>query len=356
MLIGLVLALAISQAHCLVAKAVQANTSSKTTTPLFVKDGNEFKPYDPFDFKDWAPEPSFYKGLHMIEKTIEVDGQKLTYQDFNMSSLSLEDFKTHVMNTEDFLDASGKFLPSNEEVKAYQYVPILRSFCYSRTYGDNQISRKSLIANEEDPNAKLVLPKSLNKRACVYDGDRCSAQCTNLISRGIRQSLNTNVYGAYHYVSGSLCGTGSISKSVSVTHPSGVSIGAYGTIPGFGKGWVKTVSTFFSTFGIFPTKGADSVTTNISYSGTCGPFNVCFLWERPHFSVDKGVIVTQFIDVATRRACRKPQVTPYEAHVMHSERDPGGATSNGICYSMGNHGCGSRVDASNTLQRCPNNY
>lgn len=26
----------------------------------------------------------------------------------------------------------------------------------------------------------------------------------------------------------------------------------------FGKGWVKKVSTFFSTFGIFPTKGADS--------------------------------------------------------------------------------------------------
>ncbi|KAF5530769.1 hypothetical protein FMEXI_13346 [Fusarium mexicanum] len=169
------------------------------------------------------------------------------------------------------------------------------------------IAMKSLIANQEDPNAEIVLPKSLNKRACVYDGDRCSSQCTNLISRGIRQSLNTDVYGAYHYVSGSLCGTGSISKSVAVTHPSGITIGGYGQIPGFGKGWSKTVSTFFSTFGIAPSKGADSqtgfltirrsVTTTISYSGTCGPFNVCFLWERPHFSVDKGVIVTQFIDV-----------------------------------------------------------
>ncbi|KAF5227619.1 hypothetical protein FANTH_14723 [Fusarium anthophilum] len=327
MLTGLVLALAISQAHCLVTRAVQERSSPNTTTPLYVKDGNGFKPYDAFDFKHWIPEPSFYNGLHMIETTIEVEGQKLTYQDFNMSSLSLEEFKTYVMNTESFQDASGKFLPTDAEAQAYH---------------------NSLIANQEDPNAEIVLPKSLNKRGCVYDGDRCSSQCTNLISRGIRQSLNTDVYGYYHYVSGSLCGTGSISKSVSVTHPSGVSIGGYGTIPGFGKGWVKKVTTFFSTFGIFPTKGADS--------GTCGPFNVCFLWERPHFSVDKGVIVTQFIDVGSRRACRKPQITPYEAHVMHTESDPGGATSNGICYSMRNHGCGSRVDASNTLQRCPNNY
>ncbi|KAF5574196.1 hypothetical protein FPCIR_13693 [Fusarium pseudocircinatum] len=331
MLSGLVLALAISQAHCLVTKAVQASASPNTTTPLFVKDGNGFKPYDAFDFEAWAPEPSFYKGLHMIETTIEVDGQKLTYQDFNMSSLSLEDFKTHVMNTENFQDASGKFLPTDAEVKAYHW-----------------ITRKSLIANQEDPNAEIVLPKSLNKRACVYDGDRCSSQCTNLISRGIRQSLNTDVYGAYHYVSGSLCGTGSISKSVAVTHPSGITIGGYGQIPGFGKGWVKAVSTFFSTFGFSPSKAPDS--------GTCGPFNVCFLWERPHFSVDKGVIVTQFIDVGSRRACRKPQITPYEAHIMHSESDAGGATSNGICYSMRNHGCGRRVDGSNTLQRCPDNY
>lgn len=251
MLTGLVLALAISQAHCLVAKAVQESPSSNTTTPLFVKDGNGFKPYDPFAFKDWAPEPSFYNGLHMIETTIEVDGQKLTYQDFNMSSLSLEDFKTHAMNTKDFRDASGKFLPSDEEVKAYQYVPIIRRWRNSRLYINNPISRKSLIANQEDPNAKIVLPKSLNKRACVYDSDRCTSRCTNLISRGIRQSLNTDVYGAYHYVSGSLCGTGSISKSVSVTHPSGVSIGAYGTIPGVSREGIHINSSTPSHAGPF---------------------------------------------------------------------------------------------------------
>ncbi|KAF4989618.1 hypothetical protein FDECE_14654 [Fusarium decemcellulare] len=306
MFTSLIIALAFGQAHGLVAKAVA--TPANTTIPMFIKDSSsgKFMPYDAFDYPKWVPQPSLYDGLPMVEKTIEVDGQTLVYQDFNISALGVGEFKAHYMNASEFYDANGKFIPSNGEVEAYQ---------------------ASLIAHEENPDAEVALPNHFSKRACVYDGDRCSSQCTNLISRGIRQSINTDVYGAYHYVSDSQCGTGSISKSVSVTHVSGVTLGGYAQIPGFGKGWVKAASTFFSTFGFSPSKGADSVTTGIIYAGNCGPFNVCFLWERPHFSVDKGVIVTQFIDVGSKRACRKPQVTPYEAHIMHSEKDPGGATT-----------------------------
>lgn len=67
---------------------------------------------------------------------------------------------------------------------------------------------------------------------CFYDDRlRCSSSCTNLISRGVRQSINNNVYGNYHYVSDAQCGTGSVTKTVSVTHVSGVTIGGTGQIP-----------------------------------------------------------------------------------------------------------------------------
>ncbi|KAF5017595.1 hypothetical protein F66182_10459 [Fusarium sp. NRRL 66182] len=320
-----------------------AEDLAKPATPLFVKDGTKdgFKPYQAFNYPGWVPEPSFYEGLAMVEKTVEVDGQKLVYQDFNVSALGLEDFKAHFMGAEQFYDAKGKFMPSDEEAKAYH---------------------ASLIAHEEDPDAELVLPNHLQKKACRYTGDRCTPTCTNFVSRGVRQTANTDVYGAYHYVSEPLCGTGSISKSVPITHVSGITLGGYAQIPGFGKGWVKAVSTFFSTFGFFPSKGADtltvhlSMTTSVAYSSNCGPFNVCFLWERPHFTVDKGVVITQFIDVGSKRSCKRPQITPYEAHIMHNVNDPGGALSHGACYSMKNHGCGRRIQASSTLQRCPNQY
>lgn len=87
---------------------------------------------------------------------------------------------------------------------------------------------------------------------------------------------------------------------------------------------------------------------------------------------------TQHIDVNSKRACSNPTVTPYEAHVMHESSDAGGSStqnhflmflifddqltdlfvtdSHGMCYSMGDHGCGSKVVASNQLLRCPNNY
>ncbi|KZL88270.1 hypothetical protein CI238_01229 [Colletotrichum incanum] len=319
-------------------------TTENAITPLFIKslndNGTTFEPYDAFDYQTWTPDNSLYEDVPLLEYRVTVDGKQLIYQDFNISALNLEQFKEHYMGLPQFFDADGNFIPSVEEVQAYQ---------------------ASLIAHADDPDATVDVPTHLTKRAfpdmCFYDDRlRCSSSCTNLISRGVRQSVNDNVYGYYHYQSDAQCGTGSITKTVSVTHTSGVTIGGSGQIPGFGKGWTKAASKFLSVFGLTVGHVPDSVTTGISYSGNCGPFNVCFLWERPHFRVDKGVIVTQHIDVNSKRACSSPTVTPYEVHIMHDRSDPGGASSHGICYSMGNHGCGSRVTASSTLQRCPNNY
>ncbi|KAK2757444.1 hypothetical protein CKAH01_05701 [Colletotrichum kahawae] len=363
------LSLALAISHVQARVVTRLDSSQDTATPLFTKEveGNltTYKPYDVFDYNHWTPESTLYDGLPMLEKQVTVDGKQLTYQDFNVSALTTEQFKTHYMNLPEYFDAKGNFIPTDAEVKTFQYVD-------------------SLIAHADDPDAAIDIPTShVSKRAfpdmCFYDDRlRCSSSCTNLISRGVRQSFNNNVYGYYHYVSDAQCGTGSVTKTVSVTHVSGVTIGGTGQIPGFGKGWTKAASTFFSTFGLSIGHTPDSVTTGISYSGTCGAFNVCFLWERPHFSVDKGVVVTQHIDVNSKRACTNPTVTPYEVHVMHESGDAGGSStltyflvvlvskdqstnlfitdSHGMCYSMGNHGCGSKTLASDQLQRCPNNY
>ncbi|KAF4974014.1 hypothetical protein FZEAL_9034 [Fusarium zealandicum] len=337
----LVLALAFGQVDCLVARA--SRSTDNNAEKLFVKDGKDgsFKPYKSFDYKSWVPNTDLYNGIPMVEKTVMVKGEKLVYQDFNISALGEEDFKNHYMNLPEFHDAKGKFIPTNDQVKAYQF---------------------SLATFEEDADAKFALPGHLlSKRdwpSSCFDDQRqhCAPSCINHISRGVRQSVNDNVYGAYHYVSGAQCGSGSISKTVTVTHTSSVTLGGYAQIPGFGKGWTKVVSTFFSTFGFSPSKSPDSVSTGLTYAGTCGPFNVCFLWERPHFQVDKGVIVTHNVDIKTNKACSAPVVTPYESHIMHDDQDPGGAASHGICHSMGYHGCGSKVVPSKDLPRCPGNF
>ncbi|KAI8237580.1 hypothetical protein K4K57_003051 [Colletotrichum sp. SAR 10_99] len=339
------LSLALAISHVQARVVTRQDSNQDTRTPLFTKEveGNltTYKPYDAFDYDHWTPEATLYDGVPMLEKQVTVDGKQLTYQDFNVSALTTEQFKTHYMNLPEYFDSKGNFIPTDAEVKAFQ---------------------DSLIAHADDPNAAIDIPTNhVSKRAfrdmCFYDDRlRCSSSCIDNISRGVRQSLNSNVYGNYHYVSDAQCGTGSVTKTVSVTHVSGVTIGGTGQIPSFGKGWTKAASTFFSTFGLSIGHTPDSVTTGISYSGTCGAFNVCFLWERPHFSVDKGVIVTQHIDVNSKRACSNPTVTPYEAHIMHESSDAGGSNSHGMCYSMGNHGCGSKVLASNQLLRCPNNY
>jgi hypothetical protein len=123
MFTSLILALAFGQVHGLAPKVYERTPAA--SSPMFIKDSNgEFKPYA----NEWKPDPSLYDGLPMVEKTTEVDGKLLVYQDFNISALSVEHFKTHYMNTPDFHDKDGNFIPSDEEVKAYQYVsPVLGS-------------------------------------------------------------------------------------------------------------------------------------------------------------------------------------------------------------------------------------
>ncbi|KAK1639683.1 hypothetical protein BDP81DRAFT_447323 [Colletotrichum phormii] len=288
-----------------------------------------YKPEEAFDYNKWTPDSALYEGLPMMDKQVQVDGKTLTYQDFNISALTTEQFKEHYMSLPEYFDSEGRFVPTDDEAKAYQ---------------------ASMVALASNPDADIHVPAShVSKRAfpdiCFYDDRlRCSSSCTNYVYRGVRQSFNNNVYGYYHYVSDPQCG---ITKTVSVTHTSGVTISGTADIPMFGgkNTWTKAASTFLSTFGLSIGHTPDSVTTGISYAGTCGPINVCFLWERPHFSVDKGVIVTQ-----------PPTVTPYEVHAVHTATDAGGASAHGLCYSMGYHGCGSRVTASNQMIRCPNNY
>lgn len=120
----LVLALALGQVHGLVLDRAAAPTDGDNTIPMYVKDGKTgvFKPYQPFNYPDWVPDVSLYDELPMIGTTMTVDGKELVYQDFNISALSLEQFKQHFMNLPQFLDANGNFVPSTDEVKAYQYV------------------------------------------------------------------------------------------------------------------------------------------------------------------------------------------------------------------------------------------
>ncbi|GAB7336413.1 hypothetical protein MBLNU13_g09129t2 [Cladosporium sp. NU13] len=90
---------------------------------LFVNDGKNgsFKPYEAFNYTDWLPDASLYSELPMVEKYMEVDGQQLTYQDFNVSALSVEQFKEHFMNLPQFFDGKGNLVPTVDAVKSYQY-------------------------------------------------------------------------------------------------------------------------------------------------------------------------------------------------------------------------------------------
>lgn len=89
----------------------------------------------------------------------------------------------------------------------------------------------------ESRDTSIVMPLDLIKRdfapgvECSDSQMFCRDSCIKYVQRGVQQSTNRNVYGYYHYDSDSFCGTGSISKTVTVTHVSGVTIGGTGQIP-----------------------------------------------------------------------------------------------------------------------------
>ncbi|KAJ6038897.1 uncharacterized protein N7446_014177 [Penicillium canescens] len=290
--------------------------SAETPPSLFLKslsESNEtvFTPYKSLDYGRWKPDSTVYDGVSMVEKHAAVDGKSLTYQDFDIPALTTEQIRKYLMSTPEFFNSHGKLSYTLEDVEKYRHS--LMSADHNMT-----IAVPSRYA-------KRILPHTTDVECEFGSSSFCIPECRRSSSRAVIQSTNPNVYGDYHYESGALCGTGSISKSVSVTDASGVNIGGSDNIPGLGKGWTGALTKFLSTFGLSTSHNANTVTTTISYSGTCGPHNVCFLWERPHFTVDKGVIITQEFDIATNKACGSPSVTPFEAHIMHEDSDAGGA-------------------------------
>ena len=116
----LILSLAISQVS-----GLSITERSTEIEPLFVKmpgsDGQDsFVPYQRFNFSQWKPDGTLYEGVPMVEKQIVVNGETLTYQDFNISALTLEQFKTYIMSTPDFRDSHGNVVFSDESAQKYR--------------------------------------------------------------------------------------------------------------------------------------------------------------------------------------------------------------------------------------------
>jgi hypothetical protein len=116
----LILSLAISQVS-----GLSITERSTVIEPLFVKtpgsDGQDsFAPYQRFNFSQWKPDRTLYEGVPMAEKQIVVNGKTLTYQDFNISALTLEQFKTYIMSTPDFRDSHGNIVFSDEAAQKYR--------------------------------------------------------------------------------------------------------------------------------------------------------------------------------------------------------------------------------------------
>ena len=95
-----------------------------------------------------------------------------------------------------------------------------------------------MIAAENRGDTSVAIPLNLTKRDslpatdCSDSNMLCKDKCLKLVQRGVVQSTNDDVYGSYHYDSDSFCGSGSITKTVSVTDVSGITIGGSGQIPG----------------------------------------------------------------------------------------------------------------------------
>ena len=100
-----------------------------------------------------------------------------------------------------------------------------------------------MVARAENANTSIAMPK-LGKRDpfCSQYDSQCSSDCLQMVYRSILQTVNEDVYGYYHYLSDTFCGTGSISQTYEATYSSGVTLGGYGQIPGVS-------SIIFSTLG-----------------------------------------------------------------------------------------------------------
>lgn len=117
----LFLCLAISQAY-----GLSTSEGSTAIEPLFVKSQgpggvDTFEPYQRFNLTQWKPDNTFYEGVPMVEKQTVVNGETLIYQDFNISALTLEQFKMYIMSTPDFRDSHGNILVSDEDSQKYRY-------------------------------------------------------------------------------------------------------------------------------------------------------------------------------------------------------------------------------------------
>ncbi|GAO17586.1 hypothetical protein UVI_02050700 [Ustilaginoidea virens] len=92
---------------------------------FFIKKGpglgeDAFQEYDASDYSAWEPDPSIYDGVPMVVKKTVVDGKNLTYQDFDVEKLSLDQFKKHLMGADVFYDEHKRFLFNDADAEAYR--------------------------------------------------------------------------------------------------------------------------------------------------------------------------------------------------------------------------------------------
>jgi hypothetical protein len=116
----LILCLAISQTY-----GLSLTERSTVVEPLFVKtrgsdSQDSFEPYQRFNFSQWKPDSTLYEGVLMVEKQTVVNGETLTYQDFNVSALTFEQFKMYIMSTPEFRDSDGNIAFSDKAAQEYR--------------------------------------------------------------------------------------------------------------------------------------------------------------------------------------------------------------------------------------------
>lgn len=118
----LAVALAVGQIHGLA--VVPGALDLEAPPPLFVKtaggDNNTaFERYERFNYAHWKPDDSLYEGVPMVEKQVIVNGETVTYQDFDLTALTLDQFKQYFISTPEFLNGNGELSHSDEEAQKY---------------------------------------------------------------------------------------------------------------------------------------------------------------------------------------------------------------------------------------------